>query len=281
MLRIVTDSAADLPTGWGQEYGIHVIPINIQFGDKTYLQNEELDNEGFYQLVEQTRKIPKTSQPSPHQFIEYYKKIAQKGDTILSIHVTSKLSGTFASAVAAAEEVKNLFKVIPFDSAGGSLGTGFMCRAARLMEKAGRSLDEILQYLEGVRARVQIILTLDTLEYARMSGRVGTLSAALASLLNVKPIAVLQDGLVNMVDRVRTRKAALERILEMGREAFGNQPVYLGILQARDPIAGQSLLDEAKKRFNFKEAVMTELSISLAANFGPGTIGLVLYPAEA
>lgn len=280
MLRIVTDGAADLPTGWEQEFEIDVIPINIQFGEKTYLQFEELDNEGFYKLVDETRKVPKTSQPSPHQFTEFYKKIAQKGDTILSIHVTSKLSGTFASAVTAAKEVKDLFKVIPFDSAGGSLGIGFMCRTARLMEKAGRGVEEIVQYLEDVRARIKIILTLDTLEYARMNGRVGTLSAALASLLKVKPIIVLQDGLINMVDKVRTRKAALERVLEMGREAFGNQPVYLGVAQGRAPETGHSLLEEAKKHFNFKEAVMTDLSISLAANLGPGTVGLVLYPAE-
>lgn len=280
MLRIVTDGAADLPPGWEKEYDIQVVPINVQFGEKTYLQFEELDNEGFYKLVDESGKVPKTSQPSPHQFAEFYKKVAQVGDTILSIHVTSKLSGTFASAVAAAEEVKHLFKVIPFDSAGGSMGLGFMCRAARLMERAGKSVEEIVQYLESVRARVQIILTLDTLEYARMSGRVGTLSAALASLLNVKPIAVLQDGLVNMVDKVRTRKAALERVLEMGREAVGDLPVFVGVLQARDPEAGRSMLEEAKKRFNFKEAVIAELSISLAANFGPGTIGLVLYPAD-
>ena len=279
MLRIVTDGAADLPDGWDTEYEIEVIPINIQFGEKTYLQFEELDNEGFYRLVDETGKIPKTSQPSPHQFVEFYKKIAKKGDTILSIHVTSKLSGTYASAVAAVEEVKGMFEVIPFDSAGGSLGTGFMCRAARMMDRAGKSLKQILQYLEGVRERVQIILTLDTLDYARMSGRVGTLSAALASLLNVKPIAKLEDGLVNMVDKVRTRKAALERVLEMGKEAVGDQEVYIGVMQARDPEAGKSMLAEARKRFKHKEAVMTELSISLAANFGPGTIGLILYPA--
>jgi len=280
MLRIVTDGAADLAAGWDREYEIEVIPINIQFGEKTYLQFEELDNEGFYRLVEETGKIPKTSQPSPHQFSEFYKKIARKGDTILSIHVTSKLSGTYASAVAAVEEVKGMFEVIPFDSAGGSLGTGFMCRAARLMDRAGKSLTQILQYLEGVREHVQIILTLDTLDYARMSGRVGTLSAALASLLNVKPIAKLEDGVVNMVDKVRTRKAALERVLEMGKEAVGDQEVYIGVMQARDPEAGKSMLAEARERFKHREAVMTELSISLAANFGPGTIGLILYPAD-
>jgi len=280
MLHIVTDGAADLPVGWDKKYDIKVIPINVHFGEKTYLQFEELDNEGFYRLVDETKKIPKTSQPSPHQFSEFYKKIAQKGDVILSIHVTSKLSGTYASAVAAVKEVKGLFNVIPFDSAGGSMGIGFMCRAARMMEKDGKSVDQILKYLEGVRERIHIILTLDTLEYARMSGRVGTLSAALASVLNVKPIAKLEDGLVNMVDKVRTRKAALERVLEMGKEAVGDRPVYLGVMQARDPEAGQAMLKEAQQRFNCKEAVMVELSISLAANFGPGTIGLVLYPAE-
>ncbi|GAB4505565.1 MAG: DegV family protein [Anaerolineales bacterium] len=280
MLRIVTDGAADLPPGWEEEYDIKVIPINIQFGEKTYLQFEELDNEGFYKLVDESGKIPQTSQPSPHQFTEFYKKIAQIGDTILSIHVTSKLSGTFASAVAAAEAVKHLFKVIPLDSVGGSMGLGFMCRAARLMDRAGKSVQEIVQYLESVRSRIQIILTLDTLDYARMSGRVGALSAALASFLNVKPIAMLQDGLVNMVDKVRTRKAAVDRMLEIGRAAVGDLPVCIGVLQARDPEAGRALLEEARKHFNFQEAVMAELSISLAANFGPGTLGLVLYPAE-
>jgi len=280
MLCIVTDGAADLPSGWDKEYDIDVIPINVHFGEKTYLQFEELDNEGFYKLVDESKKIPKTSQPSPHQFTEYYKKIAKKGDTILSIHVTSKLSGTYASAVAAVEDVKDMFKVIPFDSASGSLGIGFMCRAARMMEKDGKSVDEIIQYLESVREKISIILTLDTLEYARMSGRVGTLSAALASVLNVKPIAVLADGMVNMVDKVRTRKAALERVLEMSKDVAGDQPVVLGVMHARDADSGIALLEEAKKRFNFKEAVMVELSISLAANFGPGTVGLVLYPAE-
>ncbi len=279
MLRIVTDGAADVPAGWDKEYGIDIIPINILFGEKTYLQYVDLDNEGFYKLVDETKKIPKTSQPSPHQFAEFYKKIAKPGDTILSVHVTSKLSGTYASAVAAVEEVKGLFKVLPVDSTGGSLGLGLMCREARKMDRAGKSAEQIVEYLESIRKRVQIILTLDTLEYARMSGRVGTLSAALASVLNVKPIAELKDGLVNMVEKVRTRKAALDRVLEMGVEAFGEQPIFLGVMHARDLEAGNALMAEAKKRFNIKDAVLADLSISLAANFGPGTVGLVLYPA--
>ncbi len=281
MLRIVTDGAVDMPVVWFQEFAINRIPINIHFGEKTYLQDVELDLDGFYRLVnEKGLPFPKTSQPSPHQFAEYYKKVAQPGDTILSIHITSKLSGTYASSVAGAEEVKDQFKVIPVDTLSGTMATGFMCRAARQMERAGKSVDEIVQYIESVRSKAQIILTLDTLEYARRSGRVGTLSAALASVLNVKPIALLKDGIVEMVDKVRTRKVALERVLEMAKTAYGDQPVHLAVVHARDLTSGQALLDEAKKRFNVRDTVLTDLSVSLAINFGPGTVGLVLYPAE-
>lgn len=280
MFRIVTDGAADLPQGWEKEFDIPIIPINIHFGEETYLQYIEMDLEGFYNKISTGSVFPKTSQPSPHQFVEFYKEIAQPGDTVLSIHVTSKLSGTYASAVAAAEELKDQYNIIPFDSTGGSIGIGFMCRAARQMERNGKSLDEILQYLEDVRGKVEITLTLDTLEYARRSGRVGTLSAALASVLNVKPIAKLEDGVVNMVDKVRTRKVALAKVLEMGKQVFGNQPVHLGVMHARDPQSAQNLMEEAKKLFNYKDAVLADLSVSLAINFGPGTVGLVLYPAE-
>ncbi|MCJ7435737.1 MAG: DegV family protein, partial [Anaerolineales bacterium] len=246
----------------------------------TYLQYVDLDLPAFYKLVDENSAFPKTSQPSPHQFVEFYKKIAKEGDTILSIHITSKLSGTYASAVAAADEVKGIFNVIPVDTLGGSIGTGFMCRAARQMERAGKSADEIVKYIESVREKVLIILTLDTLDYARRSGRVGAFSAALASVLNVKPIALLQDGLVNMVGKVRTRKAALERVLEMAKHSHGDQPVFLGVVHARDLASGQALMEEAKKRLNVKEVFLTDLSISLAINFGPGTVGLILYPAE-
>ena len=280
MLHIVTDGAADMPPEWAEQYSIHTIPINIQFGETTYLQFIDLDFDSFYEKVAETKMVPKTAQPSPHQFVEFYKKIANAGDTILSIHVTSKLSGTYASAVIAAKELEEQFNIVTYDSAGGSMGLGFMCRAARQMADAGKSVDEIVAYLNKVKADVQIILTLDTLEYARMSGRVGALSAALASALNVKPIAVLKDGVVEMVGKVRTRKAALKRVIEMSQEAYGKRPMYLGVVHARDLQSGQQLLEDAKNLFNVKDTVITDLSLSLATNFGPGTVGIVLYPAE-
>ncbi|MBI5933728.1 MAG: DegV family protein [Chloroflexi bacterium] len=280
MLRIVTDGAADIPAGWEKEFDIKIIPINIHFGEKTFIQYVDMDFDAFYKEIASNKNHPKTSQPSPHQFTEYYRNNFEKGETILSIHVTSKLSGTYASCVAAAEELKGEYNVIPFDSQGGSMGIAFLCRAARKMERAGKSADEIVKALESKRSQAHVILTLDTLEFAKRSGRVGTLSAALASVLNVKPIARLQDGLVHMIEKVRTRKAALSRVIELGKETFGDKPVSLGIVHARDIESGKALLEEARKTFNVKDEQMTDLSVSLAINFGPGTVGLVLYPAE-
>ncbi len=148
------------------------------------------------------------------------------------------------------------------------------------MERAGKSVDEIVKNIEALKNTVRVILTLDTLEYAKMSGRVGTLQAALASALNVKPIAVLREGVLNMAERVRTRKAALDRVISMAKEEFGNKPVYLAVVHARDLKSGQALLDQARSHFNAKETMINDLSISIAANLGPGTVGLILYPIE-
>ncbi|HVM70856.1 MAG TPA: DegV family protein [Anaerolineales bacterium] len=279
MLRIVTDGAADMPVGWEEKYNIKVIPINIQIGEKTYLQGVELKNEDFYKMVEESGKIPKTSQPSPFQFKKFYQSIAEPGDTILSIHVTSKLSGTYESALVAARELGDTYNIVPIDSGAGSAALGMMCREARLMERAGAAAQQIIERMVRIRQRVHIVLTVDKLDYARMSGRVGTIQAALASLLNVKPIIVLQEGLLDVAEQVRTRGKALDRVLELLRAQFAGEPLNLAAVHARDLSSAQGLSDRARKIFNIKELILTELSIAVAANLGPGTVGLIAYPA--
>ena len=279
MLRIVTDGAADMPAGWEKEYDIQVIPINILFGEKTYLQGIDLTNEDFYRLVDQSGKIPKTSQPSPFQFKKFYESVAKAGDTILSLHVTSKLSGTFESARTAASDLGEKFNIVPFDSGAGSAALGMMCREARLMERAGATTQQIIEQMYRIKREVQIVLTVDKLDYARMSGRVGTLQAALASALNVKPIIVLKEGLLDMAERVRTRSKALDRVLEILHTRFAKDEVNVAVVHARDLPSAQNLLERARKMFNIKELILTELSIAVAANLGPGTVGLIVYPA--
>ncbi len=229
-------------------------------------------------MVEETHKIPKTSQPSPHQFTEFYLRIAQPGDTILSVHVTSKLSGTFDSALAAARDLAGQYNIIPFDSACGSAGIGMMCRAARLMDRAGEPIWQIVKRLESIREKISITLALDTLKYARMSGRVGTLQAALASALNVKPIITLQQGMLQMTERVRTRSASLDRIIKIVRDKFGDSSLNMAVVHAQDKGSADLLLKKVKESFTINELIVTDLSISVAANLGPGTVGIVAYP---
>jgi len=279
MLRIVTDGAADMPAGWEKEFDIQVIPINIQFGEETYLQGVDLSNEDFYRLVEKSGKIPKTSQPSPFQFKKFYESVANIGDTILSLHVTSKLSGTFESAMTASHELGDKFNIVPFDSYAGSAALGMMCREARLMERAGAAAQQIIERMYRIRQEVQIVLTVDKLDYARMSGRVGTLQATLASLLNVKPIIVLREGLLDVAEQVRTRGKALDRVLELIHARFAEDEVNVATVHARDSQSAQGLLERARKMFNTKELILTELSIAVAANLGPGTVGLIVFPA--
>ncbi len=280
MLRIVTDGAGDMPPDWPGEYDLHVIPINIHFGERTYLQGVDLSDADFYRLVEEHGVIPKTSQPTPHQFVEFYRRIARPGDTILSIHVTSKLSGTFESALLAAREVADRFRVIAFDSGNGSAGLGYMCREAREMARAGATIEQILARLEEIRRSIQIVLTLDNLDYARMSGRVKALQAALASVLNVKAVVELRDGILDMAKKVRTRNRALQTVLQMVKARLGGQPLNVAVVHARDPEAGQRLLAQVREQLQCQHLVMTELSIAVAANLGPGTVGIVAYPAR-
>jgi DegV family protein with EDD domain len=280
MLRIVMDSAGDLPAEWAAQYDIQTIPINIHFGERTFYQGVDLSNEEFYQLVDQSGTIPKTSQPTPHQFVNFYQRIAQAGDTILSVHVTSKLSGTYESAEIAARQLQQDYKIYPVDSGGGSASQGFMCKEARQMDQAGMSVEKILERLKFIKEHTEIVLTLNTLTYARMSGRVKALQAALASLLNVKPIITLADGVLDVTEKVRTRSRAIERLVAIMAEKVGDRLVNMAVVHARDHEMGKKLLRLVESAFHIKELFYSELSIGIAANLGPGTVGIVAYPVQ-
>jgi DegV family protein with EDD domain len=277
MLRIVMDSAGEIPDEWQKEYDVYVIPVNIQFENKTFLQGIDLSNDEFYALAKRTGVIPKTSQPTPQQFVDFYTRIAQASDTILSLHVTSKLSGTFNSAILAAQELKNKIKVIPYDSGSGSAALGFMCKEVRQLDKAGETIQTIMARLDQIRRSVNVVLTLDTLEYARMSGRVKALPAALATLINIKPIIILKDGVLDMKERVRTRQRSLNRILEIVHERVDDRLVNVAVVHSQSLEAAKQLLQKVKETLQVNEVILSELSIGVAANLGPGTVGIIAY----
>jgi len=279
-LKIVMDSAGDMPDGWGQEYEIDVIPVNIHFGEEMYLQGIDMSDTEFYQRAGKSSIFPKTSQPSPAQFVQYYRKIARTGETILSLHVTSKLSGTFASAQMAARELLGELHVLPMDSASGSAAMGFMAREARLMERAGATIDEIQRHIAWIADQVQITLTLKNLEFARRSGRVKALQAVIASLLDIKPVLFLRKGELEVGERVRTRRKAIEYVVQDMARRLSGCKANVAVVHAIDPRGAEVMLGLARKMLNCAELITTTLSIGVAANLGPGTIGVAAYPVE-
>jgi DegV family protein with EDD domain len=279
MIKIVTDSACDLPAELYRQYDITVVPINIQFGTETYEDGVTIDRRTFFRKIEEMGILPTTSQPSAGQFAQHYSRLADQGATdIVSIHVTAKLSGTLQSAELAREMVAGRVRIHPFDSTGGSAGQGFMAVEAARMAEAGKGTEEILARLETIRRRLSLVLTLKDLRYAQMSGRVGKLQGSLASLLNIKPIVVLEDGLIDVSEKVRTQRKAIDRMVEIVAEQVGTSaPVNLAAIHAEAPAEGQWLLEQARGLFDCRETFLVNLTTALVVHFGPGTLGLVAY----
>jgi len=277
MIKIVTDSTNNLDTELLAEHDVRVAPITIQFGNETYEEGIDIDRDLFYAKIEEMGIIPTTSQPTPASFLRYYQELTAQGHQILVITITGKHSGTYQSAVLA-KSMAPQADVEVFDSESISLGTGWMILEACRMAKAGRDRASILSRLEKIRAGGHLFITPATVKYLQMSGRVGKLQGAIASLLNVKPIIALVDGVLAAGENVRTRGKALERLLELMEEAVGtSDPVNLAVIHARVPEDGQDLLERAKARFNCRETLTGDLVCSLAVHGGPGVVGLFAY----
>ncbi|NQS91022.1 MAG: DegV family protein, partial [Chloroflexi bacterium] len=261
MLRIVMDSAGDLPEEWIKEYEIDVIPLNVHLGNEVFLENVNISVDQFYSWVKKTGLVPKTSQPSPQRYINLYREIAQPGDVILSIHLTSKLSGTFESAVLAAKELKDEpYQIIPFDTLAGTGIQGYMCREVREMDRKGASLEQIIKRLEQIRRGSEVIFTVDSLDFAQKSGRVQKLESILASVLNIKPIITLKEGTLAVANKVRTRKASLEFILQEMSRRMGGNLINAAIIHAHDLATALEISERVEGFLNIKDLFIEEVS---------------------
>ncbi len=280
MIKIVADSTCNLAPEALERHDIRVAPITIQFGNESYEEGITIDRDLFYRKIEEMGIIPTTSQPTPAWFERFYRELHRLGHSILTITLTSKHSGTYQSAVLARSMVPEADVEI-FDSESISLGTGWMILEAARAAEAGRDRASILQRLESIRRKARLFLTPSTLKYLQMSGRVGKLQGAIASLLNVKPIIALEHGLLEAKENVRTRSKALERLLELMEQAFGAAtPINLAVIHARVREEAEDLLRRARARLNCRGILTGDLVCSLAVHGGPGVVGVFGYPAE-
>jgi DegV family protein with EDD domain len=280
VIKIVTDSTCDLPKAWFTRYNITVVPINIQFGTHTYREGIDIDPETFYTQINDQGELPTTSQPSIGEFQEIYESLAADGSEILSIHVTSKLSGTWQTAALTIRQLKDRIKIALVDSQTGSVGLGLMVREAAQLVEAGLTVEAIVARLEARRAEINVFIMLKDLRYARMSGRVGRLRESLASLLNVKPIVGVDQGSLVSLERVRGQKKGYDRMVSIAQEMVAAAPVHLAVSHALDREQADQLLAQAQTRLNCQDSFIADLALSLAVHFGPGTVGLATYPAD-
>jgi len=277
MLKIVTDSTCNLPEEQLHRYDIRVTPITVHFGMESYTEGVDIDHDLFFGKIEEVGKLPTTSQPSPAAFARHYRELTEQGHSILCITITAEHSGTYQSAVLARDLVPEA-DVEVFDSASISLGMGYMVLEAARAAEAGQSREAILKRLAGIRSRASLVFTPATVKFLQMSGRVGGLQAALASVLNIKPIISVDDGVMHSRERVRTRRKALDRLLAITEEAVGTtDPINVGVLHARAADEAQALLDRVRTTLNCRETMIVDLVVSLCVHAGPGVVGLFAY----
>lgn len=214
-VRIVTDSTADLMPEEAAALGVTVVPLNVYFGDETLRDGVDIDPTTFYERLATAKELPRTSQPSVERFKAAYEELAKETNEIVSIHLSSRLSGTMNSASVAREEVSHELHIELIDTYTVSLALGAIVTDAAVAANAGASMAEVIDVARRTMDRVSVAIVVDTLEYLQRGGRIGRAQSLLGSVLSIKPIIHVEDGEVAPLERVRTRSRAVERIFEM------------------------------------------------------------------
>jgi len=277
-IAIVTDSTADMPLSFYKENDITMVPLIVRFGEDTYKDWVEMPPKKFYPLLKQVDVLPKTSQPSVQDFIEAYEKHSGC-DHIISIHLSSKLSGTYQSAYIAAQNVGTPVTVI--DSKQASVGTAAIVKELIAARDKGLGLDEMLKIADDLIGKMTLLFYVDTLKYLEMGGRIGKASALVGSILNIKPILTLEDGVVAPFKKVKGRKKVNRELIEALKAASNGKRLRVCLMHADAPEAIEEL--EAlmrQERLNYELSIKSELGSVIGTYTGPGTIGILFYPID-
>jgi len=276
VVRIVTDSTADLTPEQQRAATITVVPLNVHFGDQVFRDHVDLTTDEFFRRLKASSQLPRTSQPSVGAFEEAYRKLLEGGDEIVSVHLSSKVSGTFNSALMAAQSVGD-GKIDVVDSLSTSMALGFMALEAANLARAGRDRQTVAECLRGLVAKARVICVVDTLTYLERGGRIGKARALLGSLLNVKPILQLKDGEVVPLGRARGRPQALNRLVEL-LERDGKVS-RLAIMHGAARADAEQLRERVASTYPGVDIQLTEIGAVLGTHTGPGVIGFTYLVA--
>ena len=276
-VRIITDSTADVPAALASDLGISVIPCQVYLGHEAYWDGIDLQPEAFYAKVAGSKDLPRTSHPPVAQFADTYRRLleADMEASVLSIHIAGTLSGTVNAAWAAAQMLPDPSRVQVFDTGQLSMGTGWAVIEAARMARSGASRSAINETLEAIQPRLRVAAMIDTLENLSQGGRVSQVSAALASVLRIKPLLSVERGEVKVLERVRTRSRALERLLSLVRD-WGPlcrvAVLHTGAKELAEQLT-QALATQAQGQ-NGADAQTLPAGAALTAHLGLGAVGV-------
>ena len=278
---LVTDSTAYLPPERVWQYGVYVVPLYLHFGERVYRDGVDLDTDTFYRLLQSAPRLPTTSQPSAGDFLQLYRHLSLEADAIISIHISSGISGTVASALAARQVLLNEMQKPPqvyvVDSRITSCGLALLVSAASRAIAEGKPAVEVVREVENLASRLFTVFVVDTLEYLHKGGRIGGAAALVGEVLQVKPLLYFRDGRIDVLEKARTDKRAKRRMLEVVAERADGRPIHAVVAHAQAPEEAERIRRYLADHFDCWELFSVEFSPAIATHVGPGTVGVAFY----
>ncbi|BCJ99489.1 DegV family protein [Anaerocolumna chitinilytica] len=279
-IKIITDSTSDINLDLAKELDITIVPLRVIFDEQEYFDGVDITNEQFYEKLVISKNLPTTSQPAPEQYIPYFEEAKAKGDSVIVITISSKLSGTYQSAVIAKDMVE-YEDIHIVDSLTVTLGLQLLVRKAITLKNQGMSAEAIAVQLENTKTKVKLYALLESLEYLKKGGRLSGMSAFAGGLLNIKPIIEVRDGEVSLAARARGLSGGYSKLFELITQDKGinrNEEVCIGYSAKKDNM--KAFINNYKETLNLHDFIESPIGSVVGTHTGPGVCGFAFFQNE-
>lgn len=279
-IKIITDSTSDIYLDLAKELDITIVPLRVIFDEQEYFDGVDITNEQFYEKLVVSKNLPTTSQPAPEQYIPYFEEAKAKGDSVIVITISSKLSGTYQSAVIA-KDMAEYEDIHIVDSLTVTLGLQLLVRKAITLKNQGMSAEAIAVQLENTKTKVKLYALLESLEYLKKGGRLSGMSAFAGGLLNIKPIIEVRDGEVSLAARARGLSGGYSKLFELITQDKGinrNEEVCIGYSAKKDNM--EAFINNYKNTLNLHDFIESPICSVVGTHTGPGVCGFAFFQNE-